>query len=158
MPIVVEILAPDGRVVATVALPGREMFWSDGTFTPGPAYAAYAAFFRDLEAASQRFQVASGEAEDAALAALAELWSELNHLRIRERGEPARLTDVGLLLEGDRARMRCYWGAGDDPLSDERLDELEALATADDRALVTAARTYMPLLIAEIRRVRARAS
>jgi hypothetical protein len=40
-------------------------------------------------------------------------------------------------------------------LSDAQLDELEALTTADDGALVTAARTYMPLLIAEIRRGRA---
>ena len=52
--------------------------------------------------------------------------------------------------------MRCYWGAAEDPLSDAQLDELEALTAADDGALVTAARTYMPLLIAEVRRVRER--
>ena len=68
---------------------------------------------------------------------------------------PGWLDDVGLLLDGDRARMRCYWGVTDDPLSDAQLDELEALTAADDGELVTAARTYMPLLIAEIRRARA---
>ena len=51
--------------------------------------------------------------------------------------------------------MRCYWGVAEDPLSDAQLDELEALTAADDGELVTAARTYMPLLIAEIRRGRA---
>ena len=154
MPIVVEILAPDGRVVASVSLPAREMFWSDGAFTPGPGFGAYADFFSDLEAASRRFDEAIGAEEVEALATLAELWTELNHLRIRERGVPGWLEDVGLLLDGDRARMRCYWVAAEDPLSDAQLDELEALTAADDGALVTAARTYMPLLIAEIRRVR----
>ena len=98
MPIVVEILAPDGRVVASVLLPARETFWSDGAFTPGPGFPAYADFFRDLEASTQRFDAATGAEEVEALATLAELWSELNHLRIRERGVPGWLDDVGLLL------------------------------------------------------------
>ena len=98
MPIVVEILAPDGRVVASVSLPARETFWSDGAFTPGPGFGAYADFFRDLEAASRRFDEAIGAEEVEALATLAELWIELNHLRIRERGVPGWLDDVGLLL------------------------------------------------------------
>ncbi len=68
MPIVVEILAPDGRVVASVSLPARETFWSDGAFTPGPGFGAYADFFRDLEAASQRFDEAIGAEEVEALA------------------------------------------------------------------------------------------
>ena len=38
MPIVVEILAPDGRVVASVSLPARETFWSDGAFTELKTY------------------------------------------------------------------------------------------------------------------------
>lgn len=151
---VVDILAPDGRVVASVSLPERVMFWSEGPFERGPAFAAYADFFRDLEHASQRFEAATGDAEAASLAMLAELWSELNHFRIRERGQPGWLTDVGLFLDGDRARLRCYWSAADTPLSDAQLDELEALAGADDRELVVAARTYMPLLIAEVRRAR----
>lgn len=154
MPVIVDILAPDGRVVASVSVPERATFWSDGTFERGPGFAAYADFFRDLEHASQRFQAASGEAEAASLAMLAELWSELNHLRIRERGHPGWLADVGLLLDGDRARLRCYWAEADAALSDAQLDELEALASAEDRELVVAARTYMPLLIAEVRRSR----
>lgn len=154
MPIVVEILAPDGRVVATVTLPRREMFWSDGVFAPGVAYAAYADYFRELEAASKRFEAASGEAEGPALAVLAELWTELNHLPIRERGALGRLADVGLLLDGERARLRCYWPETGETLSDAQLDELEALTAADDGALAVAARTFMPRLIAEVRRGR----
>jgi hypothetical protein len=154
VPIHVEILAPDGRVAATVTVPARELFWSDGAFAPGPAFAAYADFFAELDGASRRFDAASGEAEGPALAALAELWTELNHLRVRERGQPGWLTDVGLLLHGDRARLRCYWGAAEDPLSDAQLDELEVLAAGDDHTLAAAARTYMPLLIAEVRRTR----
>jgi hypothetical protein len=152
--IAVEILAPDGRVVATVTLPRREMFWSDGTFAPGVAYAAYADYFRDLQTASRRFEAASGEDEAAALAALAELWSELNHLPIRERGGLGRLADVGLLLDGERARLRCYWPEADTSLSDAQLDQLEALTAADDGELAVAARRFMPQLIAEVRRGR----
>ena len=154
VPVVAEILAPDGRVVASVWLRAREMSWSEGAFTRGPAFAAYADFFGALEQASSRFRAASGEAEGPALAALAELWTELNHLRVRERGRPGWLTDVGLLLDGDRASLRCYWGEAEDTLSDAQLDELEALTDADDHELAIAARTYMPLLIAEVRRAR----
>lgn len=154
MQVIVDILAPDARVVASVTLAERAMFWNDGTFERGPAFAAYADLFHDLEHASRRFEAASADAEAASLAMLAELWSELNHLRIRERGRPGRLTDVGLLLDGDRARLRCYWAEVDATLSDAQLDELEALTSADDGELIAAARTYMPLLIAEVRRGR----
>lgn len=150
----VDILAPDGRIVASVSLSERATFWNDGAFERGPAFAAHADFFHDLEHASRRFEAASPDAEAASLAMLAELWSELNHFSIRERGRLGRLADVGLLLDGDRARLRCYWAAVDATLSDAELDELEALTGADDRALIAAARTYMPLLIAEVRRAR----
>ena len=116
MPIVVEILAPDGRVVASVSLPARETFWSDGAFTPGPGFGAYADFFRDLEAASRRFDEAIGAEEVEALATLAELWTELNHLRIRERGVPGRLDDVGLLLRRRPRADALLLGRGGGPV------------------------------------------
>ena len=52
--------------------------------------------------------------------------------------------------------MRCYWPTAGETLSDAQLDELEALTAADDGVLVVAARTFMPRLIAEVRRGRER--
>ncbi|MBE2318714.1 hypothetical protein DVA67_022240 [Solirubrobacter sp. CPCC 204708] len=152
----VEFCGGEGEVVATVKLDERTMFWSDGVFARGPAYAPHAGFFGDLEAASRRFQAASGDAEQPALAELAEIWTELNHhFRARERGSSVWLVDVGLLLDGERASVRYYAPEGPETLSDAQLDELErAMETAPPDEQLAAARRYLPRLIAEVRRAR----
>jgi hypothetical protein len=80
------------------------MFWSDGRFERGEAFASHADFFARLEEASRAFQRdGSGDAE---LFELEQLWEQLNAgLEICER-EGIPLTDVGLHLDGDRARVR----------------------------------------------------
>jgi hypothetical protein len=103
--IVLELRDSRKRVVARIHLPALEMFWTEGRFERGEAFAAYEEWFRDLEQVSSRFQASdSGEAE---LMALARLWEDLNErFEIYERGTGTRLRDVGLHLNRDRALVR----------------------------------------------------
>jgi hypothetical protein len=154
--VTVEFYDRGGELVATVAVRERtELFWRDGTFAPGPAFAAHAGFFRVLEDASRRFQAAFGEDEARVLGELAQLWADLNH-RFRVRRGDAWLVDVALLLDGDQARVR-YYAAEPPPrdLSEAQLAELERLiADAEPGDVANAARSLVPRLIAEIRRTR----
>jgi|SRR6187200_919928 hypothetical protein len=105
-PVTIEFVDSRGNVAATVALPELTMFWSEGRFERGEAFAAHQDVFREVEEASRRFQGA--ESGDTALAELERAWGELNaRFQIRQRGADRVLEDVGLHLDGDRASVRC---------------------------------------------------
>lgn len=103
--IVIDLVADDGQLVATIFLESREMFWSEGRLQRGERFTSHEAFFDRLEALSRRFQ--SGQS-DAVLANLVRLWEEMNQrFEFRQRGNAERLDAIGIHLEGDRVRLRC---------------------------------------------------
>ena len=103
---VLEFIGTDARLAATVRLPARTMFWSDGHFDPGESFAQHEAFFARLGERSQQFQGAGPGAENA-LELLEDAWQELDaRFEIRIRGSDERPTHLGLHLDGDRASVR----------------------------------------------------
>ena len=101
---IIEFVDKDGRLAALVTVPALTMFWSDGRFERGEAFADHADVFRSVEQASRAFQ-ASGQ--PAGLIALERAWREMHErFEIRERGASERLTDFGLHLDGCRASVR----------------------------------------------------
>jgi hypothetical protein len=103
--VVVEFFDSHRKLAARITVPERTMFWSDGRFEPGDAYAAHRDVFGRVEKASKRFQ--DPDAGDLELMALERAWQELNErFEIRERGDSRAITDVGLHLAGDQASIR----------------------------------------------------
>ena len=96
-----------GRLVATLRVPSRAMFWSEGTFERGVAFADHARFFAGLEDVSRRFQAPGGGDHDDILRELEDAWDRLNQLfSIRMRDTGVDVENVGLHLDGDFASAR----------------------------------------------------
>ena len=153
MPIVVEILAPDGRVIASVSLPARETFWSDGAFTPGPGFPAYADFFRDLEASSGALTRRPARRK----------WRPRHARGAVDRAQPpphpsSAACPAGSTTSGCCSTATAHGCAATGARRTTRVGRATRRAGGAHgrgrRRARTAARTYMPLLIAEIRRVR----
>jgi hypothetical protein len=93
-----DLVAPDGTALGRVELTSADMFWSEGRFTPTPAFDSIAPLFR------AELELLNGDAWEAWEEAYARI--DALGLELRPLGGGAPIREFILHVDGESAQVR----------------------------------------------------